>query len=52
MREDVLDEIVSIAAARDTYGVVLTGSVEEFDLAVDYPATERLRRELALEPAE
>ena len=31
--EDVLDEYVSIEAARDHYGVVLTGSVEAYDLA-------------------
>ena len=35
VREDVLDEYVSVEAARERYGVVLTGSVEDGDLAVD-----------------
>jgi len=47
VREDVLDEIVSVARARDRYGVVFTGSVEEFDLAVDADATAAQRRRLA-----
>lgn len=46
VREDVLDEYVSVAAARDRYGVVLTGSVEHGDLAVDEPATRARRLEL------
>ncbi|MBW8783597.1 MAG: hydantoinase B/oxoprolinase family protein [Novosphingobium sp.] len=46
VRDDVLDEYVSIRAAHDKYGVVLTGSLEEYDLAVDRPATEALRRKL------
>lgn len=55
--EDVLDEYVSIAAARAKYGVVLTGSLDDYDLAVDRGATEALRREMragqpALETAE
>ena len=33
--EDVLDELVSVGAARKTYGVVLTGSLADYDLAVD-----------------
>ncbi len=41
--EDVLDEYVSPKAAERDYGVVLTGSVEAFDLAVDEEATVRLR---------
>lgn len=45
VKEDVLDEIISINRARDKYGVVLTGSVENYDLEVDYPATEILRKE-------
>jgi N-methylhydantoinase B len=43
VREDVLDELVSVEAARRDYGVVLTGSVEDFSLAVDPQATARLR---------
>jgi N-methylhydantoinase B len=38
---DVLDEFVSIEAARDDYGVVLTGA--GLDLRVDAPATHALR---------
>ena len=41
--EDVLDEYVSAESARDDYGVVLTGSLEALDLAVDPEATARLR---------
>ena len=41
--DDVLDDYVSIEAARAEYGVVITG--EGFDLRVDEAATERLRRE-------
>ncbi len=37
--EDVLDEYVSVAAARERYGVVLRGSLEAGDLAVDAEAT-------------
>jgi len=44
--EDVLDEYVSVEAARREYGVVLRGSLEEFDLAVDTEATEQLRAAL------
>jgi len=42
VREDVLDEKVSPAAARDGYGVVLDAR----SLEVDAGATERLRREM------
>ncbi|MED5199129.1 MAG: hydantoinase B/oxoprolinase family protein, partial [Gemmatimonadota bacterium] len=45
--EDVLDEYVSVEAARDRYGVVLSGSLEKFDLAVDLEATRALRETLA-----
>jgi N-methylhydantoinase B len=48
--EDVLDEYVSLAAARERYGVVLTGSAEAGDLAVDAEATRELRARLANEP--
>ena len=41
--DDVLDEYVSVEAAERDYGVVLSGSLEELTLAVDEPATERLR---------
>jgi N-methylhydantoinase B len=40
---DVLDEYVSLRSAREDYGVVLTGSLEALDLAVDEAATGRLR---------
>jgi N-methylhydantoinase B len=43
VKEDVLDEIVSISRAREKYGVVLTGTVEAYDLEVDVAATEALR---------
>jgi N-methylhydantoinase B len=44
VKEDVLDELVSIDAARDRYGVVFTGTVENFDLTVDATATQALRQ--------
>ncbi len=47
VKEDVLDEYVSLAAARAKYGVVLTGSLEDYDLAIDIAATETLRKEMA-----
>ena len=46
VRDDVLDEYVSLAAARSKYGVVLTGTLENYDLAVDWPATEALRAKM------
>jgi N-methylhydantoinase B len=46
VKEDVLDEIVSIARARDKYGVVLTGSLEDYDIEVDIAATRALRRKM------
>jgi N-methylhydantoinase B len=49
VREDVLDEYVSIPAARERYGVVLTGSVEAGDVAVDELGTRALRARLARE---
>jgi len=45
VREDVLDEYVSISAARERYGVVLTGSVEECDIEIDHAQTGELRRQ-------
>ena len=47
--EDVLDEYVSVAAARERYGVVLAGTLENLDLAVDEAATKALRTGLARE---
>lgn len=47
VREDVLDELISIGRAREKYGVVLTGSVENYDVEVDYAATRTLRERLA-----
>jgi N-methylhydantoinase B len=44
--EDVLDEYVTLGAAQDRYGVVLTGTLEALDLAVDEPGTEQLRERL------
>ena len=41
--DDVWDEYVSVDAARDEYGVVVTGSVEDMTLALDEDATARLR---------
>ena len=49
VREDVLDEYVSLQAARGKYGVVLSGSLENYDLEVDVPATETLRREMGVD---
>jgi N-methylhydantoinase B len=47
VRDDVLDEKVSPKAAREKYGVVLTGSLEDYDLAVDVAATQTLREQMA-----
>ena len=41
--DDVLDEYVSVERARHDYGVVLTGTLEALDLAVDAQATTDLR---------
>lgn len=46
VREDVLDEYVSLVAARDKYGVVLTGSLENYDLEVNMAATAVLRAQM------
>ena len=43
VREDVLDEYVSLEEARRRYGVVLTGSAPDCDVEVDWEATKRLR---------
>lgn len=47
VREDVLDEYVSIESARNDYGVVLSGSVENCDIEIDVEATAALRAEMA-----
>lgn len=49
VKEDVLDEYVSPEAARAKYGVVLTGSLSEYTLEVDWDATEALRREMGVD---
>ncbi len=46
VKEDVLDEYVSVDAAKEKYGVVLTGSLENYNLEVDTAATEALRKEM------
>jgi N-methylhydantoinase B len=46
VKEDVLDEIVSVARAREKYGVVLSGSLENYDLEVDVAATRALRSKM------
>jgi N-methylhydantoinase B len=52
VREDVLDEYVSLEAARERYGVVLTGSIEEWNVEVDEEATLEQRQRLAVERGE
>ena len=47
VRDDVLDELVSLDRALDKYGVVFTGSVEDYDLEVDREATAALREEIS-----
>ncbi|HXJ36506.1 MAG TPA: hydantoinase B/oxoprolinase family protein, partial [Candidatus Eisenbacteria bacterium] len=42
---DVLDEYVSVEAARRDYGVVLTGDLWDLTLAIDHEATAALRAE-------
>jgi N-methylhydantoinase B len=44
--DDVWDELVSIDGAARDYGVVVTGSLEAMDLAVDADATTRRRAEM------
>jgi N-methylhydantoinase B len=41
--DDVWDEYVSVDAAHEEYGVVVTGSLEDMTLAVDEAATRELR---------
>jgi len=49
VREDVLDEYVSVEAARERYGVILTGTPEACDVEVDAEATRALRAKLEAE---
>ena len=49
--DDVWDEYVSVEGARRDYGVVITGTLEAMDLALDYEATKKLRAERAKEGA-
>ena len=49
VRNDVLDEYVSLEAARTRYGVVLRGSPSEGDLGIDADATRALREQMAAE---
>ena len=49
VRDDALDEYVSLEAARDRYGVVLSGTVEAGDIEIDWDATRRLREGLVAE---
>jgi len=49
--EDVWDEYVSVEGARRDYAVVLTGSLEAMDLALDLAATEALRADRRATPA-
>ncbi len=44
--DDVIDEYVSVEAARRDYGVVLTGSLDDLTLAIDEEATTTLRNEM------
>ncbi len=45
--DDVWDEYISIEGARRDYGVVIAGSLDAMDIAVDDSATAELRAELA-----
>ena len=46
VRDDVLDEYVSVEAAEREYGVVLTGRAEDYTLDVDGKATKALRAKM------
>ncbi|MGQ0826277.1 MAG: hydantoinase B/oxoprolinase family protein [Actinomycetota bacterium] len=48
--EDVWDELVSLEGALRDYGVVITGSVDAMDLALDVRATEAVRADLRTSP--
>jgi N-methylhydantoinase B len=47
VKEDVLDEKVSTERAREKYGVVFNGSLEDYDIEVDLEATLALRKRMA-----
>jgi len=47
VRLDVLEKYVSIEKARDIYGVLFTGTIDQESLAIDYEATMRQRQKLA-----
>jgi len=47
VRDDALDEYVSVEAARESYGVVLRGTAEDGELRVDAEATRALRARMA-----
>ena len=49
VKEDVLDEYVSVRAAHEKYGVVLKGTVADFDLEVDHAATQALRKAMGVD---
>ena len=44
--DDVLDELVSLRSANDDYGVVFTGKLDDYTLAVDEKGTKARRSEL------
>jgi N-methylhydantoinase B len=46
VRDDVLDEYVSVEAAEREYGVVLTGEAADYSLDVDAKATKALRAKM------
>jgi ribose 5-phosphate isomerase RpiB len=48
--DDVLDDYVSVEAARRDYGVVITGTGA--DLSIDAAATRSLRASLAADPGD
>jgi len=51
VKEDCLDEYISVKRARDKYGVVLTGSLDDYTLEVDVAATAALRAKMRGEVA-
>jgi N-methylhydantoinase B len=46
VRNDVLDEKVSIKCAAEKYGVVFTGTLDDYNLEVDVAATQKMRETL------
>ncbi|MGH2830852.1 MAG: hydantoinase B/oxoprolinase family protein [Actinomycetota bacterium] len=47
VRDDVLDEYISLETAEREYGVVLTGSIADYSLEVDQAATATLRASMS-----